>query len=101
MLRMNESINQYGYYRTDYVKQNKLPHLFKYINVLTWENADNLKDGMILLSKSRCEELKIPVLKNEKPVAYKRVLNSYCALFNRTNRVVVENLFTNEIYKQK
>lgn len=98
---MNENINQYGYYRTEYVEQNKLPHLLKINNTLTWANAEALKDGTVLLSKSRCEELKVPMGKNERPVAYKKILNSYCALFNRTNKVIIDNLYMNEIYRQK
>lgn len=72
-----EKYNQYGFYTAEYCKSTNKPMISREDYPAFFE---------ILLSKTRCTEIKQPVKENEKIYAFLRVRNGYCALYYRNNK---------------
>lgn len=66
--------NSYGFYTADYCRNTKKP-------MIQQAEYSTFKD--VLLSKSRCKEIKEPVKENETIYAFLRARNGYCALYLR------------------
>jgi hypothetical protein len=92
---MSETMHDYyKTYKSEFVKSSGLPYYRK-------ENGWNIKDlkdrGKILLSTSRCKKFKIPVAEKENVAGYKKVMQGYVPLYDRTGLVEVDKLFKEEI----
>lgn len=68
--------NQYGYYTAEYCRSTKKPMIQK-------ERYGAFQD--VLLSKTRCKQIKEPVREGEEIYAFLRVMHGYCALYYRPN----------------
>ncbi len=68
--------NQYGYYTAEYCRTTKKPMIQK-------ERYGAFQD--VLLSKTRCKQIKEPVREGEEIYAFLRVMHGYCALYYRPN----------------
>ncbi|WP_455938118.1 3'-5' exonuclease [Gemella morbillorum] len=68
--------NSYGFYTAEYCKSTKKPMISR---------EDYSAFSKVLLSKTRCAEIKQPVKEDEKIYAFLRVRNGYCALYYRSN----------------
>lgn len=66
--------NSYGYYTAEYCRATKKP-------MIQPSEYRAFKD--VLLSKTRCKEIKQPVCEGEEIYAFLRVRNGYCALYYR------------------
>ena len=66
--------NTYGFYTAEYCRSTKKP-------MIQQNEYSAFKD--VLLSKTRCKEIKQPVREGEEIYAYLRVRNGYCALYFR------------------
>lgn len=66
--------NSYGFYTADYCRSTKKP-------MIQQDEYSAFKD--VLLSKSKCKEIKKPVKDDEPIYAFLRVRNGYCALYLR------------------
>lgn len=66
--------NSYGFYTAEYCRSTKKP-------MIQQSEYRAFKD--VLLSKTRCKEIKQPVQENEEIYAFLRVMHGYCALYYR------------------
>ncbi len=69
-------LNQYGYFPAEYCRETGLP---MYDQLTYRPYVDKY------LSRSRCREIGKPIKENEQPVAFYRVMNGYCGLYDRSN----------------
>lgn len=69
--------NQYGYYTADYCRSTRKPMIQK-------SEYDAFKN--VLLSKTRCKQIKEPVREGEEIYAFLRVMHGYCALYFRNTK---------------
>lgn len=67
-------LNSYGFYTAEYCKTTKKP-------MFQANEYEPFKD--VLLSKTRCKEIKKPVIEGENIYAFLRVMHGYCALYYR------------------
>lgn len=67
-------LNSYGFYTAEYCRTTKKP-------MIQQSEYRAFKD--VLLSKTRCKEIKQPVYEGEEIYAFLRVMNGYCALYYR------------------
>ena len=74
--RLGLPLNSYGYYPAEYCRSTGLP-------MYTPSTYYEVKD--IYLSKTRCKQIKKPVLEKESPVAFYQVQHGYCVLYDRSN----------------
>ena len=72
--------NSYGYYTADFCRETGLPMY----NQLTYKPYSDK-----FLSKTRCRVIGKPVKDNELPVAFYRVKNGYCGLYDRTDKSIL------------
>lgn len=70
--------NSYGFYTAEYCRTTKKP-------MIQPSEYRAFKD--VLLSQTRCKEIKQPVRDNEEIYAFLRVRNGYCALYYRNVKV--------------
>lgn len=70
--------NSYGFYTAEYCRTTKKP-------MIQPSEYRAFKD--VLLSKTRCKEIKQPVREGEEIYAFLRVRNGYCALYYRNVKV--------------
>ena len=66
--------NSCGFFSAEYCKSTKKP-MIQQSEYKAFEN--------VLLSKTRCKEIKQPVREGEEIYAFLRVMNGYCALYYR------------------
>ena len=71
-------LNSYGFYTAEYCRTTKKP-------MIQQSEYRAFKD--VLLSKTRCKEIKQPVYEGEEIYAFLRVRNGYCALYYRNVKV--------------
>lgn len=67
-------LNRYGFYTAEYCKSTKKPMI---------QQHEYAAFQDVLLSKTRCKEIKRPVRENEEIYAFLRVMYGYCALYYR------------------
>ena len=67
-------LNSYGFYTAEYCRTTKKP-------MIQQNEYFAFKD--VLLSKTRCKEIKQPVREGEEIYAFLRAMNGYCALYYR------------------
>ena len=70
----NNNLNQYGLYPAAYCRETGLPMY----DVSTYGPVAD-----VLLSKTRCKRLHMPVQAGEEPVAFYRLRNGYTGLYPR------------------
>lgn len=78
-----EPINRYGYYSADYCRQTGLP--------MYRSKEEYAPLAQIFLSKTRCMAQGRLVSASEKPIAFYRVMNGYCPLYDRREQTEEEN----------
>lgn len=66
--------NNYGFFSAEYCKSTKKPMI---------QQSEYKAFKNVLLSKTRCKEIKQPVREGEEIYAFLRVMNGYCALYYR------------------
>lgn len=92
---MSDAMNDYYHtYKSEYARSVGLPYY-------RWEDGwtvTTLSDrGKALLSKSRCNKLKVPVADNEQPAGFKKVTHGYAPLYDRTGMVKRSKILDEEI----
>lgn len=70
--------NDFGFFTAEYCRNTRKPMI---------QPSEYFVFKDILLSKTRCKEIKQPVKENEKIYAFLRVRNGYCALYYRYNNI--------------
>jgi hypothetical protein len=69
-------LNSYGYFPAEYCRKTGLP---------MYDKSSYKQYSEKYLSKTRCREIGKPVGDYEQPVAFFRVQNGYCGLYDRSS----------------
>ena len=75
----------YGTYKAEFVKKCGLP----YFDREKWVNVSSASLNKVVVSKTIANKIKQPVQDTERIVAFKRVKNGYCPLFERFRARVI------------
>lgn len=95
-----KNLKERGYLTLEEVQATGLP----YFDGEEWHNDENLKDGMLLLTKTRCRRLSrtLEPRNGEAPAAYRKgnITHDYSALYDRTKRIPIEKAEDHEVYRK-